>query len=302
MLKMIMSNLLQSWVCQTQNVGVREKSRHIHLWCETLSIVSGTDQFLLQELDPLLSQKLKHPVFMLPNVEFMQLQDLCALSPLTPQAPIKILDQSEPAPTSAPAGMDGALIGFCFLSLCHPRLTFFLCPFSALSQPWSEFFFGTLFSPCPLPTFFFPLSLIFLGNFILSPIPTQFLFFFFWNFSHRPTYYPPLSPTDLFTYIFKLKVDSSPSTSSPINLKCVTFNPTQLPTHPTTNLPTNTFNTPIKPHLHGYTHYLVGNPIESLSGRKRSRKNKMKILHGTRSCSLSKINKGKIKVIVIPLV
>jgi hypothetical protein len=28
----------------------------------------------------------------------------------------------------------------------------------------------------------------------------------------------------------------------------------------------------------------------------------MKILHGTRSCSLSKINKGKIKVIVIPLV
>jgi len=41
--------------------------------------------------------------------------------------------QSEPAPTSAPTWMDGALIGFSFLSLCHPRLTFF-CLF-ALSQP-----------------------------------------------------------------------------------------------------------------------------------------------------------------------
>jgi len=42
---------------------------------------------------------------------------------------------SEAAPTSAPTWMDGALIEFSFLSLCHPRLTFFVCPFSALSQP-----------------------------------------------------------------------------------------------------------------------------------------------------------------------
>ncbi len=40
--------------------------------------------------------------------------------------------QSAPAPTSAPTWMDGALIVFSFLSLCHPRLTFFVCPFSAL--------------------------------------------------------------------------------------------------------------------------------------------------------------------------
>jgi len=43
--------------------------------------------------------------------------------------------QSEPAPTTG--------------SLCHPRLTFFVCPFSAHSQPWSQFFFTTLFSPRP---------------------------------------------------------------------------------------------------------------------------------------------------------
>jgi hypothetical protein len=46
---------------------------------------------------------------------------------------------------------------------------------------------------------------------------------------------------------------------------------------------------------------LVGSPIESLNGQKQSGKNKMKVLHGTWSCSLSKINKGKIKIIVIPL-
>ncbi len=126
------------------------------------SIVSGTDQFLLQESDPLLSQKLKHPVFMLPNVEFMQLQDLCALSPLTPPTPIKILGQSEPAPTSAPTGMDGALIGFSFLSLCHPQVGIFPLPFLS-------------------PDSFF-------CNFIFSLPPTRFLFFFhFWNFSHPPT-------------------------------------------------------------------------------------------------------------------
>jgi len=116
--------------------------------------------------------------------------------------------QSEPAPTSAPLWMDGALIGFSFLSLCHPMLTFFLCPFSALISPDLSFFSGTSFSPRPPPSFF-----IF---FLLKLFP--------------PTYYPPLSPTNLFAYIFKLKVDSSPSTYSPINLKCVTLISTHLPT------------------------------------------------------------------------
>jgi hypothetical protein len=43
--------------------------------------------------------------------------------------------QHTPDQTSAPTWMDGALIGFSFLSLCHPRLTFFLCPFPAHDQP-----------------------------------------------------------------------------------------------------------------------------------------------------------------------
>jgi hypothetical protein len=59
----------------------------------------------------------------------------------------------------------------------------------------------------------------------------------FWNFSHPPTYYTPLSPTDLLTYIFRLKVGSSPSTYSPMNLKCATLIPTHLLALPLTYLP-----------------------------------------------------------------
>ncbi len=157
--------------------------------------------------------------------------------------------QSEPAPTSAPTWMDGALIGFSFLSLCHPRFTFFVCPFSALI---SVFFCNFIFSP-PLSQFFFPLISLFFWNFIFSPAPTQFLFFCFWNFSRPLTYYPPLPPSDLLAYIFKLKVDSSPSTYSPINLECATLISTHLPTTPpplsiylptcpSTFLPTNTLS------------------------------------------------------------
>jgi hypothetical protein len=43
-----------------------------------------------------------------------------------------------------------------------------------------------------------------------------------------PTYYPQVSPIDLLTYIFKLNEDSSPSTYSLINFKCVIFIPTHL--------------------------------------------------------------------------
>jgi hypothetical protein len=127
--------------------------------------------------------------------------------------------QSEPAPTSAPTWMDGALIGwFSFLSLCHPRSTFFLCPFSALI---SVFFCNFIFSPPP---------------------PTQFLFFFgFWNFSCPPTHYPPLSPSNLLAYIFKLKVDSSPIFLLTCKLKMCYSHP-HPPTHPTIDLPTNTLS------------------------------------------------------------
>ncbi len=47
--------------------------------------------------------------------------------------------------------------------------------------------------------------------------------------------------------------------------------------------------------------YLVGTLIDLPNGRKQSRKNKMKVLHETLSCSFNKINKGKIKIIVTPL-
>ncbi len=66
------------------------------------------------------------------------------------------------------------------LSLYHPRLTFFPLPF---------------LSP----------DLSFYRNFIFSPPLSQ--------------YPPPPPQCPLLTYIFKLKVDSSPSTYSPINLK-----------------------------------------------------------------------------------
>jgi hypothetical protein len=68
-------------------------------------------------------------------------------------------------------------------------------------------------------------------NFIFSPPLTRFLFFSLLLKLFSPTYYPQLSPIDLLTYIFKLKEDSSPSTYSPINFKCVTFIPTHLLTY-----------------------------------------------------------------------
>ncbi len=132
------------------------------------------------------------------------------------------------APTSAPTWMDGAVIGFPFLSLCHPRLTSFLCSFSSLKSVF--FFLQLYFLPAPHPVFFFSRKLF------------------------PPTYSPPpMSPTDLLTYIFKLKLDSSPSTYSPINLKCATLIPTHPPTCPSTILPTNTLSRylPNPTYLHG---------------------------------------------------
>ncbi len=80
--------------------------------------------------------------------------------------------QSEPAPTSGPTWMDGVLIGLSFLSLSHPRLTVFVCLFSALISVDFSFF-------C---------------NFIFSSPCTRFLFFLLLKLF-------PLSPTDLLTYV-----------------------------------------------------------------------------------------------------
>jgi hypothetical protein len=72
-----------------------------------------------------------------------------------------------------------------------------------------------------------------------QPHPPPSVFFFF-SFETFPTTYllPPLSPIDLLTYIFKLKVDSFPFTYSPINSKFVTLMPTHLPALPLTYLTT----------------------------------------------------------------
>ncbi len=137
--------------------------------------------------------------------------------------------QSEPAPTRALTWMDGALIGFSFLSLCHPTLTFFVCPFSALISVF--FFFELYFLPAPHPVSFF---------------------FSFETFPARPSTSPHCpSPT-----------------YSPIYLKCATLIFTHLPPAPapiylSTYLPIHlpTYQhfkyVPTKPHLHGYT-YLHG--------------------------------------------
>jgi hypothetical protein len=70
--------------------------------------------------------------------------------------PIVLARVNQLAPTSAPmwmdGWMDGALIGFSFLSLCHPRFNFFLCPFSAFI---SVFFLQLYFLPAPHPVSFF---------------------------------------------------------------------------------------------------------------------------------------------------
>jgi hypothetical protein len=89
--------------------------------------------------------------------------------------PTKILKkgQSEPATTSGLTWMDGALIGFSFLSLCYPMLTFFCLPF--LRPDLSFFFWELYFLPAP---------------------PHPVCFFVFLPLKLFP-------PTHLLTYIFK---------------------------------------------------------------------------------------------------
>ncbi len=108
--------------------------------------------------------------------------------------------QSESAPTSAPTWMDGALIGFSFLSLCHPGLTVFVCPFSALISV----FFATLFSSRPLPSFFSPWSQYFFWGTLFSPRPPpSFFSFCFETFpAHPPTTRPPPCPPPTYSPIY----------------------------------------------------------------------------------------------------
>ncbi len=96
---------------------------------------------------------------------------------------INLGDQSEAAPTSASTWMDGALIGFCFLSLCHPRLMFFLCPF--LSPDLSFFWAFETFPAHPpthpsiylptCPSTFLPINTLsrYLPNFTYMATPTN---------------------------------------------------------------------------------------------------------------------------------
>jgi len=91
--------------------------------------------------------------------------------------------------------------------------------------PWSQFFFATLFSHHLAPIFFFFLLLKLFPP--THPLPL--------TVPHRPTHLyiwinSKLFPIYLLTYIFELIVNSSPSTYSPINLKCVTLIPTYMAT------------------------------------------------------------------------
>jgi len=76
--------------------------------------------------------------------------------------------------------------------------------------------------------------------FIFSSHFTQFFIFYFFAFeaffthppSTLPRSRPPIVPPPTYSSIYlKLKVDSSPFTYSPINLKCVIFISTHLPTY-----------------------------------------------------------------------
>ncbi len=86
--------------------------------------------------------------------------------------------------------MDGALIGFSFLSLCHPRLTLFSLPFLILISPDLSFFCNFIFSPPP-SQFLFP-DLCFSSGTLFSPLPRFFslISVFFQNFIFLPKPHP----------------------------------------------------------------------------------------------------------------
>ncbi len=125
--------------------------------------------------------------------------------------------------------------------------------------------------PCAIPGWLFRFAL---SQPILSPDLSFFLQLYFLPAPHPvsvflffllklfpPTYYPPLSPTDLLTYIYKLKVDSYPFTFSPIYLKCATIIPTHLPTP--IFLPTNALGRYLSNPTYMVTPtYLVSIPID----------------------------------------
>ncbi len=98
--------------------------------------------------------------------------------------------------------MDGWCTNRILCSIPMPsQVEVFFLPFLSLDL---SFFFVTLFSPYSLLNFFFfPL--------LLKLFP--------------PTYYPQQSPNDLPSYIFKLKLEYSPSTYSPINLNVLFSSP-----------------------------------------------------------------------------
>ncbi len=119
--------------------------------------------------------------------------------------------------------VDGSCTDKFIFSIPAPsQVEFFCLPFLS---PDLNFSLQLYFLPTPFPVFF-PWSLFFFFGTLFSPRPPPGFFFkiFFETFPTHPPTAPPLT----YSPIFKLKVDSSASTYSPINLKCVTFIPTHL--------------------------------------------------------------------------
>jgi hypothetical protein len=143
-------------------------------------------------------------------------------------------------------------------------------------------------------------------RYFMEPIPTCFLFIYLFAFktflTHPPTT-PPVIPHQpihlhvliknrifliyLLTYKFKMHYCHPHPPSHPPSI----FLPTNILGRYLPN-PTYMVTPTYMPGWHS------NRPPNSW---KQSRKNKMKLLHGTWSCSSSKINEGKIKVIVFPL-
>jgi len=90
-----------------------------------------------------------------------------------------------------PAWMGGALIRFSFLSMCHPRLTFFLLPFFSLHL---SFFLQLYFLLAPFLVFFSQSQFFF--ETLFFPAAHNFYFFAFENFPSHPaitSQCPPLT-------------------------------------------------------------------------------------------------------------
>ncbi len=152
------------------------------------------------------------------------------------------------------------------------QVDFFGLSFLSPDQPWSQFFFATLFSPQPPPGFFFC----------------------FWNFSHPPNYYPHYPPPT-YSPIYLIKSRLFPIYLLTYKFKMCYSHP-HPPTHPITDLPTNTLSMYLSnPAYMVIPTYMVAIAIDPNNWQQWG-KNKLKVLHGACSCSFKQINKRTIKI------